>query len=55
MGVNLPKSRVMAGLQCLKRLYFRVRYTELEGEIDDKSRAAFVQGKEGGGLPLPIP
>lgn len=50
MAVNLSKSRIMAGLQCPKRLYFQVYDPGLASELDDKSRAVIEQGEEVGRL-----
>ncbi len=46
--VNLSKSRYLAGLQCLKRLYLQCYQPELAGEIDEQRQAIFDQGKEVG-------
>jgi hypothetical protein len=44
----LSKSRFIAGLQCLKRLYWEVHQPELAPEPDEKSLAVFEQGYEVG-------
>jgi len=46
--VNLSKSKYLAGLQCLKRLYLQCYQPELAGEIDEKQQAIFDQGTEVG-------
>jgi CRISPR/Cas system-associated exonuclease Cas4 (RecB family) len=46
----LSKSRFIAGLQCLKRLYLEVHQPELAGEPDEQSMAVFEQGYEVGRL-----
>jgi len=46
--MNLSKSRIMAGLQCLKRLYLRVHEPDLAGELDESSLAVIEQGQEVG-------
>ena len=45
---NLSKSKFLAGLQCLKRLYLQCYQPELAGEPDEKQQAIFDQGKEVG-------
>jgi len=40
----------MAGLQCLKRLYFQVHQPELAGEVDEGQQSVFDQGHEVGDL-----
>jgi len=45
---NLSKSKFLAGLQCLKRLYLLCYQRELAGEPDEKQQAIFDQGKEVG-------
>ena len=49
-NMNLSKSRFMAGLQCLKRLYLQVHEPDLAGELDAKSWAVIQQGQEVGRL-----
>lgn len=46
--VNLSKSKYLAGLQCLKRLYLQCHQPELAGKIDEQQQAIFDQGKEVG-------
>ena len=46
--MGLSKSRFIAGLQCLKRLYLEVHQPELAGEPDEQSMAVFEQGHEVG-------
>jgi len=46
--MGLSKSRFIAGLQCLKRLYLEVHQPELAGEPDEQSMAVFEQGYEVG-------
>lgn len=48
--MNLSKSKCIAGLQCLKRLYLQVHQPELAGELDEKSMAVIEQGYEVGRL-----
>jgi hypothetical protein len=45
---NLSKSKHLAGLQCLKRLYLQCYQPELAGEIDEQRQAIFDQGTEVG-------
>jgi hypothetical protein len=45
---NLSKSKYLAGLQCLKRLYLQCYQPELAGETDEQQQAIFDQGKEVG-------
>ena len=47
---NLSKSKFLAGLQCLKRLYLQCYQPELAGDTDEKQQAIFDQGKEVGQL-----
>ena len=49
-NMNLSKSRFMAGLQCLKRLYLQVHKPDLAGELDATSQAVIEQGQEVGRL-----
>jgi hypothetical protein len=44
--MHLSKSRIMAGLHCLKRLYLQVHEPDLASELDEKSQAAIDQGQE---------
>ncbi len=46
--VRLSKSKFVAGLQCLKRLYLQVHQPELAGEAGDEQEARFEQGHEVG-------
>ena len=46
--MGLSKSRLIAGLQCLKRLCLEVHQPELAGEPDEQSMAVFEQGYEVG-------
>ena len=48
--INLSKSKVMAGLQCAKRLYFEVHQPELAEEFDERTLAVLEQGHEVGRL-----
>ena len=48
--MKLSKSKFVAGVQCLKRLYFQVREPELAAEPDAASEAIFAQGREVGQL-----
>jgi hypothetical protein len=45
---NLSKSKYLAGLQCLKRLYLQCYQPELAGEVDEQQQALFDQGTEVG-------
>src|SRR5215475_4527943 len=47
---RLSKSRFMAGMQCLKRLYFQTHQPELAPPDDDAAEAAFAIGHEVGNL-----
>ena len=49
-STRLSKSRFLAGLQCLKRLYLEVHQPELAGEIDEGQQTIFDQGHEVGEL-----
>ena len=46
--MNLSKSRFIAGLQCLKRMYLQVHSPDLAEEPDEKSQAVMEQGQEVG-------
>jgi hypothetical protein len=46
--MGLSKSRFIAGLQCLKRLYLEVHQPDLAGEVDEQTLAVFEQGREVG-------
>ena len=48
--MNLSKSRFVAGVQCLRRLYWQVHNPELAAEQDDSSAAILEQGLEVGRL-----
>lgn len=48
--VRLSKSRFMAGIQCLKRLYLQVRQPELAAPRDETVQATLQQGQEVGEL-----
>src|ERR1019366_5117363 len=49
-SIRLSKSRFVAGVQCLKRLYLQVHQPELAGEIDEGQAVRFEQGHEVGVL-----
>ena len=46
--MRLSKSKFIAGLQCLKRLYLEVHQPELAGEPDEQTLAVFEPGQEVG-------
>jgi CRISPR/Cas system-associated exonuclease Cas4 (RecB family) len=46
--MRLSKSKFIAGLQCLKRLYWEVHQSELAPELDEQSLAVFEQGYDVG-------
>ncbi len=48
--IRLSKSKFVAGIQCLKRLYFQVRQPELADEVDEGQEARLEQGQEVGRL-----
>ncbi len=48
--MRLSKSKFVAGVQCLKRLYFQVHEPELAAEPDASSSAIMEQGQEVGML-----
>jgi predicted RecB family nuclease len=48
--VRLSKSKFVAGVQCLKRLYLQVHQPELAGESDDAQMTRLEQGHEVGTL-----
>jgi predicted RecB family nuclease len=48
--IKLSKSRYVAGVQCLKRLYFQVHQPELATQPDAASEAIIQQGREVGML-----
>jgi hypothetical protein len=45
---KLSKSKFLAGLQCLKRLYLLCYQRELAGELDEQHQAILDQGQEVG-------
>jgi len=49
-ALRLSKSRFMAGVQCLKRLYFQVHHPELAAQPDETALASLRQGQEVGEL-----
>jgi hypothetical protein len=49
-SIRLSKSKFVAGVQCLKRLYLQVHQPELAGEIDEGQAVRFEQGHEVGVL-----
>jgi predicted RecB family nuclease len=48
VNVRISKSKFVAGVQCLKRLYFQVHEPGLAAEPDAASEAIFEQGREVG-------
>jgi predicted RecB family nuclease len=46
--MRISKSKFVAGVQCLKRLYFQVHQPELAAEPDAANEAIFEQGREVG-------
>ncbi len=46
--IRLSKSKFVAGVQCLKRLYFQVHQPELADEAGDDQQARLEQGQEVG-------
>lgn len=50
MGLKLSKSRFVAGVQCLKRLYWQVHEPELADESTESTEAILEQGQEVGRL-----
>jgi hypothetical protein len=48
--MRISKSKFVAGLQCLKRLYWQVHEPELGAEADAGNRAVLEQGEEVGRL-----
>ncbi len=48
--ITLSKSKFVAGLQCLKRLYWLVHEPETKPEPDEETKARFAQGHEVGVL-----
>jgi predicted RecB family nuclease len=49
-AINLSKSKFIAGMQCLKRLYLQVYQPELRAEMDKATEAILTQGQEVGQL-----
>src|SRR5664279_43973 len=43
--MKLSKSRFVAGVQCLKRLYFQVHNPEFAREVDEGDQAVMEQGR----------
>jgi len=50
MATRLSKSRFVAGVQCLKRLYFQVHRAELAAPAEDAVEAIMRQGNEVGAI-----
>jgi hypothetical protein len=50
MSIRLSKSRYVSGVQCLKRLYLQVHYSELPARPDVAAEAIIQQGHEVGML-----
>jgi len=48
VNIRISKSKFVAGVQCLKRLYFQVHDPELAAEPNAASEAIFEQGREVG-------
>jgi hypothetical protein len=46
--MRISKSKFVAGVQCLKRLYFLVHQRELAAKADDADEAIIDQGREVG-------
>src|SRR6516225_4408774 len=46
--MRISKSKYMAGVQCLKRLYWQVHHPELAAEPDAADKAIIEQGREVG-------
>lgn len=46
--MKISKTKFMAGVQCLKRLYLLVHEPELEAQADGSSEAIIEQGREVG-------
>jgi len=44
--MRISKSKFVAGVQCLKRLYFQVHQPELAAEPDASTHAVMDQGQE---------
>ena len=47
-ALRISKSKFVAGVQCLKRLYLQVHEPELAAELDDASKAVMEQGHQVG-------
>jgi hypothetical protein len=47
-GMRISKSKFVAGVQCLKRLYFQVHQPELAVELDEATKAVIAQGHQVG-------
>jgi len=48
--MRISKSKFVAGVQCLKRLYWKVHQPELASEPGASGQAMMDQGQEVGGL-----
>ena len=46
--IVISKSKFIAGVQCLKRLYFQVYEPDVTGNLDDPDSARFEEGREVG-------
>jgi hypothetical protein len=46
--MRISKSKFVAGVQCLKRVYLQVHEPELAGELDETSKAVMEQGHQVG-------
>jgi hypothetical protein len=46
--MRISKSKFVAGVKCLKRLYLHFHQPELAGELDETSRTVIEQGHEVG-------
>ena len=46
--MRISKSKFVAGVQCMKRLYLQVHQPELAAELDDASKAVMEQGHQVG-------
>ncbi len=46
--IRISKTKFVAGVQCLKRLYLEVHQPELAGELDEASKAVIEQGRQVG-------
>ena len=42
--MRISKSKFVAGVQCLKRIYLQVHQPELAAELDETSKAVIAQG-----------